>query len=47
MIKNAQLSKLSKALKEVGGKSYLSNFLHFYICYRAISPGFKKCSFAS
>ena len=29
MIKNAQLSKLSKALKGVGGKSYLSNFLHF------------------
>ena len=34
--------------KGVGGvKFYLSFFLHFYICYRAIFPGFKKCSFVS
>ena len=35
-------------VKGVGGvKSYLSFFLHFYICYRPIFPGFKKCSFVS
>ena len=32
----------------VGGvKSYLPFFLHFYTCYRAIFPGFKKYSFVS
>ena len=35
------------AFKGVGGgvKSYLSFFLHFYICYRAIFSCFKKYSF--
>ena len=43
-----QFSIFIPAIKGVGGvKFYLSFFLHFYACYRAIFPGFKKCSFVS
>ena len=42
------MSPYGLTVKGVGGvKFYLSFFLHFYICCRAIFPGFKKCSFVS
>ena len=34
-------------LRGQGVKSHLFFFLHFFVCCRAIFPGFKKCSFVS